>query len=206
MEAALAIVLMRRQRNKAEFMTRRRKIVASVLYGIQARDSMRTRNYIERQALVHPKDSPWAQLDRSRSDPSLICTTGFDFACFDFLVRAVERELARRAALRPPKGPGGRKPMLNTRARVALVLHWLAGSCQVKHLMLIFGAGAAVVSRALNSMQTLLLTVLNNMIEASIVWPDKVRACVRVRLPIACLIRSSLLRCLLFAGAHASVQ
>lgn len=113
-------------------------------------------------ALPPVSQSAWWYLYGSGDNSSMMTCTGFDYVSFNRL----HGLLFPTQIARP-----GHPSILNTHARLGLVLHYLNSSMMQKTLCQIFSATEAIISRDLNRMLTLLCEKLPTIEDAKVRWP-----------------------------------
>ncbi|KZW01164.1 hypothetical protein EXIGLDRAFT_738600 [Exidia glandulosa HHB12029] len=138
----------------------------------------RTRQYLSRNALVHPRSgcTSWQKLYQSRDDRAFITTMGVNVSTFDLLLeRGFQVAWDTTPIPRNDLGSSGvvasHRRLLDAAGALGLYLHRVSSTMREVSLQQIFGLTNAVLSRYLAFAADLLLAVLRKMPEAAISWP-----------------------------------
>ena len=119
-------------------------IILALIYGfIMVYNSCRTRCKLTRQGIVPAGFSSWTYLySNNGDDSSFLNVTGYNRATFEML----------HAILYPPvdRIPRGRRPLLDTRGKLGLLLVFLTSKMSDKQLCLIFGIVPTTVGEYLD--------------------------------------------------------
>ena len=125
------------------------------------------KSVLRRNALVHPRCSPWMRLLNNADEGSFLEITGFNFQGFRSLVSCVATEDERLRIQRR-----GRPPLLDVHSRVGLYVLYVGSTMKAKHLALIFGILPNSVTPTIITMSRRIVKALKNHPAAEIRFPS----------------------------------
>ena len=137
---------------------RLRRVLMVVLL-LQLHNSIRTRHYLHRPAIVMPSESPWQRLYEQADPSSFLHMTGLTRRCFATLLAALfdPDEMLLHQHLRR-----GRPRSLRPEGCLGLLLFYLGSTMNHKHLCMIFGIVPGVCSKVVRVMLQLAVRRLAN--------------------------------------------
>jgi hypothetical protein len=147
---------------------RLRRVLMVVLL-FQLHNSIRTRHYLHRPAVVSPSDLPWQRLYEQADQSSFLHMTGLTRQCFVMLLSALFDHEDILPHLRHRRGrPGSLRP----EGCLGLLLFYLRSTMNHKHLCLIFGIVPGVCSKVICAMLRLAVRRLANNPIAEVRFPS----------------------------------
>lgn len=156
-------------------------VAAIVIEGLERRKSrQRGQNYLKRAYLHQTPQygTAWEIIYASGNEGAFIQTSGFDVKIFHFLLRWFEprwtSQPISRNDFKPKAVAGPDRRSLSSTGALALALHYLNSTMPEHALQQIFAVIPAVCSRYLIFSLHMLNTMLVNIPEASIGWPQSV--------------------------------
>ncbi len=143
------------------------KVLALMISLINFSNSLRTRTYLSRSAILLPSAAPWHHLLHNGDSSSFLLMTGLTREAFKLL----------HDVLKPPGHPlspkrRGRKWSLSSEGQLGLLLFYISSTMNYKHLCLIFGITLNACSRMLRNMLKLAVRQLRFHHLARIKFPS----------------------------------
>ncbi len=123
--------------------------VLMVVLLFQLHNSIRTRHYLHRTAIVLPSDSPWQRLYEQADPLSFLHMTGLTRQCFVMLHSGL---FDHEEMLPHHRHRRGRLRSLQPEGCLGLLLFYLGSTMNHKHLCLIFGIVPGVCSKVIRVM------------------------------------------------------
>lgn len=146
-----------------------RKRLISALLLLQLRASIRSRNRLSVADVGHPSESTWHHLYRFGSNEAFINVMGLNRAAFHKLLLA----FAPHYSVKSGAGKRGRPPKLNSKRMVlGLLLHYYAGTCEIKTLCELFRMPPSTCARIIHHAEFALFQALPTLKHARIRWPS----------------------------------
>ncbi|ETO63233.1 hypothetical protein F444_19048 [Phytophthora nicotianae P1976] len=137
---------------------------------LRLRMMVRERNYLTRDALISPLQSPWHVMYAGRADGSFVATVSIPPRAFDELLKVFSRYYVVASGL----GRRGRPPALVVKhAALACVLHYYTAAVEAKTLCELFGIPPATLSRVLKKAGAALDAALSELLDAQVRFPSK---------------------------------
>ena len=176
--------LLSRSHHEAEAARRKRKItgiisiaMSGLIIAIDSINRCRERSFLRRQALLHPKHSPWTHLLNYGDENSFMNITGMNFTAFRNLVSIIkeaqetnnEEEHPRRVAV------CGRKPLIDIQTRVGILILFLNSTMRLKFICMVFGTTPSRTSAVIRSMLRTCVETLRKIDLAKVKWPSEER-------------------------------
>lgn len=157
---------------------RLRRVLMVVLL-LQLHNSIRTRHYLHRPAIVMPSESPWQRLYEQADPSSFLHMTGLTRRCFATLLAALfdpDEMLLHQHRRR------GRPRSLRPEGCLGLLLFYLGSTMNHKHLCMIFGIVPGVCSKVVRMMLQLAVRRLADHPIAEVRFPcaEKMRRFARM--------------------------
>ena len=143
------------------------KVLALMISLIHFSNSLRTRTYLSRSAILLPSAAPWHHLLHNGDSSSFLLMTGLTREAF----------LLLHDILKPPGHPllprrRGRKWSLSSEGQLGLLLFYMSSTMNYKYLCLIFGITLNACSRMLRNMLKLAVCQLRFHHLARIKFPS----------------------------------
>ena len=134
-----------------------------------------SRCYLTNPDLLWPSHAPFQAMRDAANNMAYIQFMRVDVGTFESIVAAADPQWLAHwsgfADMNHVQHRVGRPTRLDGYALLALALVWMATPAQQKFLQIVFGAGPAVISRALRAGMRQLLIALRAMPETDIRWP-----------------------------------
>ena len=153
--------------------------------GMQEMDSYRFNNWVRRTSILYPSHAQWSKIKDRHEDSAYVSMMRVDVPVFRDMLHFVPEAAwyKRRPWLRHPAGWGAHRVLHRPRQAfflgaddvLALALFWLASTCDLRHLALVFGLSMTCVERDLRDGQDILLAIVDDMPDAEVRWPTFVQ-------------------------------
>jgi hypothetical protein len=136
------------------------------------RNSLRQKNNLLRDAIVHPKKSAWQHLLDSGDPSSFLLLTGLNRDAFYLLLDVV---IPHNHRLRSHRRKRGRQWSLSAEGQLGLLLFYLGSTMPYKHLCLLFGITPSACSRIVNKMLNRVVRNLRFHPHARVKFPNNAK-------------------------------
>ena len=147
------------------------KKVLLILLLVSYHNSLRSRVYLHRAAVLAPRRSPWRQLLKG-DESSFLLMTGVSIMAFNSLLCIVFDLDNENDNDNITHRRRGRPPSLAPEDELGLFLFYISSMLGLKHLCVIFGVVPSVCSRAINKVMSLILKKLRRHPLAEVKFPD----------------------------------
>ena len=135
-------------------------------------NSLRQKNNLLRDALVHPKKSAWQHLIDNGDPSSFLLLTGLNRDAFYLLLDIV---IPRNHCLRRRRRRRGRRWSLSAEGQLGLLLFYVGSTMPYKHLCLLFGITPSACSRIVNKMLNRVVRNLRFHPHARVKFPNNAK-------------------------------
>ena len=128
-------------------------------------NSLRSRHYLKRQAIVPPQLSSWSYLYKNADESSFLHLTGYSRCAFENLKGILFEGVEYNTT--------GRPELLDHAGKLGLYLFFVGSTMEIKYLCSQFGILEGTASTIIKSMCELVIKKLKSRPESSITWPNE---------------------------------